>query len=299
MENVNKGVRIQNNDLMIPTQHYVRDYAEKMYNVENAININIDQQKFPYFVTTNKNTEFTFKEMIRKIRKGEFAIFSNKNITLDDVNVFDLKVPYVADKLNQYKYELEREILTFFGLNNNFEKKERLLVDEINSNNDFIDRNVEIMYKSRIEACKVINEIYGYARKLSKDIDVNRIDRITVLNDEIVTFYKINYTFELIKLLKNKKSKLIKQIKKIDRYNDEVLDNIYGNICNEIYCIGDDIKNKINEENFFMSLTKVLIENDVIGKNLRVLGFDYKECKNLIEKMEYEIDAEKNDIDLI
>lgn len=179
MTNVNKGVRIINNDLMIPTEHYVRDYAEKMYNVENAININIDQQKFPYFVTTNKNTEFTFKEMIRKIRKGEFAIFANKNISLDDVNVFDLKVPYVADKLNQYKYELEREILTFFGLNNNFEKKERLLVDEINSNNDFIDRNVEIMYKSRVEACKVINEIYGL------DIKVIKLnDEVQVQNEE-------------------------------------------------------------------------------------------------------------------
>lgn len=178
MENVNKGVRIQNNDLMLPSEHYVRDYAEKMYNVENAININIDQQKFPYFVTTNKNTEFTFKEMIRKIRKGAFAIFANKNITLDDINVFDLKVPYVADKLNHYKYELEREILTFFGLNNNYEKKERLLVDEINSNNDYIDRNVEIMYKCRLEACKIINEIYGLNVKVVK------------LNDEIEVQYE-------------------------------------------------------------------------------------------------------------
>lgn len=177
MENVNKGVRIQNNDLMLPSEQYVRDYAEKMYNVENAININIDQQKFPYFVTTNKNTEFTFKEMIRKIRKGAFAIFANKNITLDDINVFDLKVPYVADKLNHYKYELEREILTFFGLNNNYEKKERLLVDEINSNNDYIDRNVEIMYKCRLESCKIINEIYGLNVKVVK------------LNDEVELQY--------------------------------------------------------------------------------------------------------------
>ena len=61
----------------------------------------------------------------------------------------------------QNKFELEREILTFFGLNNNFEKKERLLVDEVNSNNEFISSNVDIMLKCREDFCKEVNEMFG------------------------------------------------------------------------------------------------------------------------------------------
>ena len=61
---------------------------------------------------------------------------------------------------------MEREILSFHGLNNNFEKKERLLVDEVNSNNDFIDRNVELMYRQRQLACEQLNKKFGWNVKV-------------------------------------------------------------------------------------------------------------------------------------
>ena len=61
---------------------------------------------------------------------------------------------------------MEREILSFNGLNNNFEKKERLLVDEVNSNNDFIDRNVELMYRQRQLACDQMNKKFGWNVKV-------------------------------------------------------------------------------------------------------------------------------------
>ena len=52
------------------------------------------------------------------------------------------------------------------GGKNNFEKKELLLVDEVNSNNDFIDRNVELMYRQRQIACKQMNEKFGWNVKV-------------------------------------------------------------------------------------------------------------------------------------
>lgn len=155
-----KGVRILNNDLMLGTKMPTLSYSKKMFNVENAIDINIDQQKIPYIIPTSKNTELTLKNLFDKVRKGAFAIFVDKNFQLD-TNVIKLNPVYVGDKLNAYRYELEREILTYFGLNNSIEKKERMIVDEVNSNNDFIQRNVDLMYKSRLECCSLINQVYG------------------------------------------------------------------------------------------------------------------------------------------
>lgn len=152
---------ILNNDLAIGNEHYIFDYAQRMFEVENCIRVNINQQKFPWFVHTTPNNKKTMETMFQKIMNGDPYILGSKD-QIGDVEVLTLSTPYIADKLNEYKYELEREVLSFHGLNNNFEKKERLLVDEVNSNNDFIDRNVELMYRQRKLACEQLNKKFGW-----------------------------------------------------------------------------------------------------------------------------------------
>ena len=155
------GVHIFNNDLREPTAGYIRDYSDKMTQVELAIKMNIHQQKFPYLISCNKKNELTMKNLYQRISLGDPAIFVHNGINIEDLQVLPSQAPYVADKLNEYRFELEREILTFLGINNNFEKKERVVVDEVNSNNEFIQRNIEIQYKHRLQACERINAMFG------------------------------------------------------------------------------------------------------------------------------------------
>ena len=56
---------------------------------------------------------------------------------------------------------MERELLTYLGINNTLEKKERLIVDETNSNNQFIKMASDIGFKNRQKACEQINEKFG------------------------------------------------------------------------------------------------------------------------------------------
>ena len=56
---------------------------------------------------------------------------------------------------------MERELLTFLGINNTLEKKERLIVDETNSNNQFIKMASDIGFKQRQLACEQMNEMFG------------------------------------------------------------------------------------------------------------------------------------------
>ena len=164
-EDKDKCQLILNNDLAIGNEQYIFDYAQRMFEVENCIRININQQKFPWFVNTTPNNKKTMETMFQKVLNGEPYILGSKD-QIGNVEVLTLNTPYVADKLNEYKYELEREVLSFHGLNNNFEKKERLLVDEVNSNNDFIDRNVELMYRQRKLACEQMNKKFGWNVKV-------------------------------------------------------------------------------------------------------------------------------------
>ena len=161
----NKCQLILNNDLAIGNEQYIFDYAQRMFEVENCIRVNINQQKFPWFVNTTPNSKKTMEEMFKKVMNGDPYIMGSKD-QIGSVEVLTLNTPYIADKLNAYKYELEREVLSFHGLNNNFEKKERLLVDEVNSNNDFIDRNVELMYRQRQLACESLNKKFGWNVKV-------------------------------------------------------------------------------------------------------------------------------------
>ena len=90
----------------------------------------------------------------------------------DYIKIDDLSVPYVADKLLEDKKKIENELLTLFGLNNVADKKERLIVDEANANNDYINRNVDLLYKNRKIACDKINE------KFNRNISVKRVNNI-------------------------------------------------------------------------------------------------------------------------
>lgn len=153
---------IRNNDLAKATRDYIGNYAERMLEVEMCIRANINQQKFPWFINASEKTKKALEIIFDKVHNFEPFILANREIMGENpLEVLTMSTPYVADKLNQYKYELEREILTFLSLNNNFEKKERLLTDEVNSNNDFINTNAMLMYKNRLQACKEINEKFG------------------------------------------------------------------------------------------------------------------------------------------
>lgn len=164
----------QNNDLAISTREILEYYVNKLVEVELSTFTNVYLQKFPFLINTTKDNEMTMKTLISKVDKGEPYIMYNKKIAdlTTAVDVFNLNVPFVADKLLQYRFETEREIYTLFGFNNNFEKKERLLTDEINVNNDFINCNIDSMYKKRKQFAELMNRKYGWNVQVKKRYEI-------------------------------------------------------------------------------------------------------------------------------
>ena len=70
---------------------------------------------------------------------------------------------------------MEKELLTFLGINTTVEKKERLIVDETNANNELITLNVEIGLRERERACDLINERYGLNLQVyAKDLPLSK-----------------------------------------------------------------------------------------------------------------------------
>ena len=183
LEFTNVGVRCLNNDLKLPSYINVVDYANKMNEVEKAIDLNISQQKFPYLIVSNNNTEFSMKALMDKVEKGEPVIYVDKKLSLGDLQFFNTGVPFVVDKLQQYKKDLEQEILNYFGLSSTNDKRERMLVDELNLNNDYKDRTCELMFKQRKLFCDLVNKTYGLNIKVINLNDEEKIKSESLKKD--------------------------------------------------------------------------------------------------------------------
>ena len=157
-------VRIMNNDLALPTLPNIVYYARRMAEIDDIIMQNLRQQRVPYLFATDENNAFSMKSLYDRMYQGEPAIFIDKEMFKgepENIMVLPTQAPYLVDKLQVQKQEMERELLTFLGINNTLEKKERLLEDETNSNNQFIKMSSDIGYKQRLLACEQINKMFG------------------------------------------------------------------------------------------------------------------------------------------
>lgn len=187
--NAEDGVRILNNDTEIPTVCHIIHYAERMVRVDEIIQQNLKQQRFPFIVGVTKQNEFTMKNIMNQVGEGQEAIFVDKTLTEEGklgIQAIQTNAPYLIDKLVQYRNELEKELLTFLGLNSTIQKKERLLVDETNANNSQIEMNLDLGYKQRKIACDLINEKFGLNIEVHKTLDIISPVITSTLNDYVL-----------------------------------------------------------------------------------------------------------------
>lgn len=176
--NVDECIPIFENDVKFPLVNHVYHYCKLISEIDRTIHINTKQQRRPYLISTTKDMELSAKQLEQKIEKDEFII-QDKGISgkrKDDltIEVLQTKAEFLIDRLNEAKHELESDLLDVLGINNNSnqDKRERLLVDEVNINNGYILNNLDIAYKWRVEACKKLNEKWGYNIRVIKVRDI-------------------------------------------------------------------------------------------------------------------------------
>lgn len=168
-----EGVLIKNNDLGTGNDIFIRYYVDKLNDVQNLINVNLNQQRFPFLITSDQNSEMRMKLLFEQFIGDKPLIIAGKEINNETIQVLQTNAPYLIDRLSEYKAEVENELLSHLGLNNvKHNKKERLLVDEVNSNNDSVDRNCDILFKNRARAVELINEKFNLNIEVVKKNDI-------------------------------------------------------------------------------------------------------------------------------
>lgn len=155
-------VLIRNNDDMIPTESTVLLYAYKLTDISRTIDINISAMKTPVLILCSDKQKLTLKNIYKQWNGFEPVIFGDKEVDLSGVKVLKTDAPIVFDKLQIAKHQIWNEIMTFLGVDNaNMDKRERLVDDEVQANNEQIEMMAQIMLKSRERACEEINTLFG------------------------------------------------------------------------------------------------------------------------------------------
>lgn len=160
--NVDDCVIIENNKLRLPTQPFIRFYAGKLTEIERTADVNVKACKTPVIFACDDKDVLTFKQIFQKVDGNVPAIFADRGLNIDAISAYDTKVKFLGNELADYKKTVENELLTFLGQNNPaVDKRERLLTDEVNSNNELIESFFDLQLEARKRACEEINTLFN------------------------------------------------------------------------------------------------------------------------------------------
>lgn len=155
-------VIIENNKLRLPTHDFLMFYVNKLAEAERTMDVNVKANKTPVVVLCDDKDVLSFKRIFQQVDGNSPAVFADRSINLENMQALDLKAKFLGNELMDYKKSVENELLTFLGINNiPSDKKERLITDEANSNNQLIESFFDLQLEARERACEEINELYG------------------------------------------------------------------------------------------------------------------------------------------
>lgn len=183
-------VYIMNNNLQKPTFETLQLFSYRLFDTERTIDVNLIAQKTPILIEGDTKTILTLKNVYMQYSGNTPFIFGSKQFDLNNrLSVLNTNAPYLIDKLELHKHEIWNEALTYLGINNsNTDKKERLITDEVNSNNELINYYLNCFYTTRKQACDKINKKYGLNIKLRLNKDV--LDLMEKDEEEIINYNK-------------------------------------------------------------------------------------------------------------
>lgn len=160
--NVNNGVIIYNNYLRMPNIAEICYYADRLYEYDRIIDVNVKAQKTPVLIKCDKSEILSMENMYQKYEGNQPVIYGKKSLNDDNISVLKTDAPYIADKVYTLKRNIWNEALTQLGIpNTDTTKRERMIKDEVISSQGAVIATRNSPEKMRQLACDKINEMFG------------------------------------------------------------------------------------------------------------------------------------------
>lgn len=147
----------------------VTTYADLMALCLETAGINLLNSKMSYiFFSQNKASAETFKKMYDKVASGEPMAVIDKSLLDDEGNpawtMFTQNVGqnYITDKILNDLKTIEDQFNTEIGIPNaNTQKRERMIVDEVNANNIDTNAKISLWLETMKRDIEKVNNMFG------------------------------------------------------------------------------------------------------------------------------------------
>lgn len=172
--NANNSVIIWNNYLRIPSAQDVLWYANRLWDLDNTIDINAKAQKTPVLIQCDEKQKLVLQNVYKEYDGNSPVLFGDKNLDIRGFGVLKTDAPYVGGQLYELKNQIWNEALTYLGIANvNYQKKERLISDEVMRGQGGTIASRFSRLAMRQQACDKINEMFGLDASVEYREDFN------------------------------------------------------------------------------------------------------------------------------
>lgn len=187
-DELKEAVLVMNDIDMIPSVNSMTLFALRLAECDRTNDVNIKALKYPIIIVTSENQRLTVENLYEQYDGNKPIIFGDTMQLVENFKCIDTKAPVILKDIDTHKKEIWNEALSYLGINNiNIEKKERAVTDEINSNNELINLNLESYLAPRLKACKQINDLFGFTGT-DKEISVRiNSDLTNIIKTELST----------------------------------------------------------------------------------------------------------------
>lgn len=162
--NPRECVPIWCNMMRVPDMDIVQVFSGKLASIDRTIDINLMQQRRPFIASVPESKRLTIINALKSIADGDMAVLGNDTFDMTtEIKTFDTQInPQLVPNTQLSKQKIWNECLTLLGINNaNQDKRERLVADEVQANNEHVEAARYSGLVARQEACDAINSMFG------------------------------------------------------------------------------------------------------------------------------------------
>lgn len=156
------SVIIWNNLMRLNSVDVCNIYAERLWQYDRTVDINVNAQKTPILITATEKQRLSMANLYDKYEGNSPVIFGDKNtLTAENIKAINTTAPFIADKVYDVRSKIWNEALTYLGIANiQITKKERMLTDEVNRQMGGVIACRNSRLRARQTACEKINEMF-------------------------------------------------------------------------------------------------------------------------------------------
>ena len=145
-----------------PLWAMIETKIDQLVDCEMVIRSNLNALKMPYLLVGDEESKDKLSALFDRIMNDEESLYINVEES-DKIKLLLSNAPYIIDKLYNYRMCIENEIREFLGLDNLGvgEKKEHLISDEVDSNNQVVETSKDAIIDCLIEFTDRIEKVLG------------------------------------------------------------------------------------------------------------------------------------------